>query len=54
MPLPLRRSIVLALFALLALPAAAQAAGVAPAFDLSSPSGSPMVGPPPEDLAYLG
>ena len=42
MPLSLRRSIVLALFALLALPAAAQAAGVAPAFDLSSPSGSPF------------
>jgi hypothetical protein len=39
--LPLRRMLLLALCALFLVPSTAQAAGVAPTFDLSSPSGAP-------------
>ncbi|HXH89017.1 MAG TPA: hypothetical protein VNI55_10495, partial [Gaiellaceae bacterium] len=40
MPLPLRRTLLLALLALLALPSLAHAAGVQTTYDLASPSGS--------------
>ena len=42
MPLPLRRTLLLALLALLALPSLAHAAGVQTAYDLARPSGSPF------------
>lgn len=42
MPVPLRRSLLLALTTFFLLPAAAHAAGVAPAFDLGAPGGSPF------------
>ena len=41
MPLPLRRPLLLILLVLFLAPSTAQAAGIAPSFDLSSPSGAP-------------
>ncbi|MCP9487113.1 MAG: Ig-like domain-containing protein [Gaiellaceae bacterium MAG52_C11] len=40
--MPLRRSLILALLAFCLMPSLAQAAGVQPSFDLSSPSGAPF------------